>query len=135
MNNGITIRYGDKILLASGSLLTFGLGKTSFDLSYNDDRLTVVFDFIDSSDLSAKRTRSTEVGHNEITLKFENYRNSRFGITNISPLELGTIADYPLWLRYRIVAVPGTQAGTARSQTKVLEYSFYVGTEVARGKD
>jgi hypothetical protein len=135
MNNGITIRYDDKILLASGSLLTFGLGKTSFDLSYKEDRLTVVFDFIDSSDLSAKRARSTEVEHNEVTLKFENYRNAGFGITNIRPLELGTIADYPLWLRYRIVAVPGTDVGTAHSQTKVLEYSFYIGTEVARGND
>jgi len=128
MTDGVIILSSDKIVLASGSLFTFGLGKTVFALHYKGDELRVVFDFQDDEGNERSRTIGVTGGAPpEIMLKFQNYRNRR-GTMNVSPILLGTIADSSLWLRYGIYAV-----GPAGSDAKLVTYTYYVEDEAANG--
>lgn len=121
----VKITSNDKDVLCSGSVITFGLGETRFDIHHNNEELGFIINFIDEEGDDAKRRNNFEIISDTLgKLTFYNYKSSS-GIYTTKPAYLGTIGNRELYLQYRI--------DNLESNSKLLFYTFYLGTEVENG--
>ena len=109
----------------SGSLITAGLGETSYVLNHNGEELTIILNFVDDNDKTAKLRREVElVDSTTAKFTFFNYKNA-LGTYSTEPLPLGSIGGRELIFQYRI--------DDLQSLSKLVFYTFYLGKEVENG--
>ena len=115
-DNDFLVWSGNKHLIATGTLLTFGEQWTDFDLFVNGDRATIRFAF--ARDTGAPRAESALVDGGHITLTFYNLTSGAF---SAGPALLGTIGGNGIYLAYEVASAVGLR------DTRKIAYTFWEG--------
>jgi len=125
MDGQLSIKQGDKELIATGTFLTFGSDQIELTLKYKDEIVKLLFEFV--TDETSKDTGLEFQSLNTTTLKviYKNH-NHTLGSFNTEPYELGTIGNRLFYFTYFVTHINGTQR-------KKIDYSFYVGKEAQNG--
>jgi hypothetical protein len=121
MENSVTIKFDDKILLSSGTFQTFGDGVTEMSIEYKKDTMYLNFKFEDNEGESKATTKAEKLGEEKGLIRFINF-NSTLGAFNSEPLVLGYISDHKVWLLYEIRNLTNTDR-------KQFTYSIYISSE------
>lgn len=113
-----TITYKSKLLIASGTFITFDEGETILLLEYKGDRVRFVFDVVnDGSDVSNSITSSVALP-DTLRITIRNYKVV-MGNAVVGPVALGEIAGRKFFM---LLLVKGAKSTGA----KLITYSLYI---------
>jgi hypothetical protein len=121
----LRVSSGGRKLIAAGSFLTLGADETKCDLQYAGEEISIVLEFIDAPESKETRYEAKIEGPTTVRLRFVNF-SSPIGTFLTDPVELGTIGDHPLAIRWHV-------QGLQNSKAKLFTYSFYVGPKGPAG--
>ncbi|MDA3883129.1 MAG: hypothetical protein PF481_07575 [Bacteroidales bacterium] len=118
----IDVKSDEKLLIGSGSFISFNDKRILFELHSEEGTLPIAFDFISNeNDKESKKT--AEVIDNCLVIKFYNYNETRF---TIEPWEIGKLYGRKLFIHYYLEPL-------AKTKVRNITYSFYLGEEVTNG--
>jgi hypothetical protein len=126
MDVTIEIKSGIFDLIASGTFITYPSDFVSLTLKSNEEPLIFIFKFENSeTDKDKVKKALRQIDSNTLELTFTNYNNSVGNYTK-KPWAIGTLFKRRLYIAYLISGISGVDY-------KKVEYSFYLGEEVANG--
>jgi len=119
----VSISYEDKILVATGSLITFGPEEMLLDVEYHGDRLKIFLLFQDSTDAKTNRLHADPIPPDGVRLTI---RTPLRSLGAFFAIDIGYIADRALWCNLRVSPLGDTPS-------KHVVYSLYVSGEAEHG--
>lgn len=119
------ITYKDKTLLESVTFVTLGPGETRLQIDYNNDRLTLILNFI-SDETTQQRHEYKIISPDTAQMDLVNWNNP-LGITFTEPFAVGSIGGKSIFVQMSIKKIGSISTGHE------VTFSVYLGEEVARG--
>lgn len=119
MRASTIVTYLDKELISSESFHTLGIGTTTLDVLYGNERITIEFVVAEAAELPVNKMWLEVVRYDRIQVHIQNFRQL-MPAQLLGPVELGSMAQRPLIL---VLAVTAAKP----SPCKHISYSLYMG--------
>ena len=119
MRASTIVTYLDKELISSESFYTLGIGTTTLEVSYGNEKIAIEFVVAEAADQPANKVWLEVVRSDRLQVHIQNFRQL-MPAQLLGPVELGSMAQRPLILALAVTAAKP-------SPCKHISYSLYMG--------